>query len=215
MPSHHVEIITPSQGHIYIATADPFDDPIIDPGYFSHSADRVILREGLKLARKLGSTAPLASDANALVEVSPGSSVQSDDDWDSWIANTYSTEFHPSCSCAMLPKELGGVVDADLRVYGTTNVRVVDASVFPIQFAAHMMAPVYGLAERAAMMIRQEWNIPQGTSSNSSSSSPKTPTANMTNASDNHSQSDSAAISAWASPGISVFLILVTLAAII
>lgn len=106
-----------SQGRIYITSANAFDPPVIDPNYFSHSADQVMLREGLKLARKLGATAPLSS--SMLEEVSPGSSVQSDDDIDKWIANQFSTEFHPSCSCAMLPKEQGGVVDSDLKVYGT------------------------------------------------------------------------------------------------
>jgi hypothetical protein len=38
----------------------------------------------------------------------------------------------------MLPLEQGGVVDTDLRVYGLANVRVADASVFPMQFAAHV-----------------------------------------------------------------------------
>ena len=38
----------------------------------------------------------------------------------------------------MLPISQGGVVDTDLRVYGLTNVRVADSSVFPMQFAAHV-----------------------------------------------------------------------------
>lgn len=75
-----------------------------------------MLREGLKLARTIGLTAPLS---NVLTdEVSPGSSVQTDDEWDQWIANSFGTEFHPSGTCAMLPLELGGVVGADLKVYG-------------------------------------------------------------------------------------------------
>lgn len=41
----------------------------------------------------------------------------------------------------MLPLELGGVVDPNLKVYGLANVRVVDASVYPIQFAAHVRTP--------------------------------------------------------------------------
>lgn len=57
----------------------------------------------------------------------------------------------------MLPKEQGGVVDAHLRVYGLDNVRVVDSSIFPIEFAAHMMAPTYGLAEQAADMIKADY----------------------------------------------------------
>ncbi len=184
-----------SQGHIWITSSDPFDAPSIDPGYMSHSADRTILREGLKLARKLGSTAPLASSDNALVEVSPGSSVQSDDDWDKWIANAYGTEFHPSCSCAMLPNEQGGVVDSHLKVYGLTNVRVVDASVFTIQPSAHLMAPIYGLAERAAGMIRNEWNVldVQQPTTNSTNTTSSAPSANTTSANNDNSDSGKSA----------------------
>lgn len=127
-----------SQGRIYITSADPFTPPTIDPQYLSHSADAIVLREGLKLARKIGGTAPLSSAIGD--EVTPGSTVQSDADWDTWAANNIGTEYHPSCSCAMLPREEGGVVDADLRVYGVSNVRVADSSVFPIQFSAHVSA---------------------------------------------------------------------------
>lgn len=38
----------------------------------------------------------------------------------------------------MLPLELGGVVDANLKVYGLANVRVADSSVFALEFAAHV-----------------------------------------------------------------------------
>ena len=40
------------------------------------------------------------------------------------------------------------MVDSSLRVYGTTNVRVVDASVFPILIAAHTQATVYAIVEK-------------------------------------------------------------------
>ena len=79
--------------------------------------DLTILREGLKLARKIGNSAPLSS--STLTEFSPGSSVQTDDEWDAWLKGQIGTEFHPSCSCAMMPLESGGVVDARLMVYGT------------------------------------------------------------------------------------------------
>jgi hypothetical protein len=98
--------------------------------------DVVAMREGLKLARKIAGTAPLNSVVGD--EITPGSTVASDNDWDAWLKNNGGTEFHPTSSCAMLPREQGGVVDNKLKVYGISNVRIVDASVFPINFAAHV-----------------------------------------------------------------------------
>ncbi|EJU03852.1 alcohol oxidase [Dacryopinax primogenitus] len=145
-----------SRGQLYINSTSAFDKPIIDPGYLTHPADIIVLREGLKLARTLGQTFPL----NAVItgELSPGSTVSTDDEWDNWLVGVVGTEYHPASSCSMLPLDQGGVVDPSLHVYGTGNVRVVDASVFPIEFSAHLMVPTYGLAEQAAQMIRQLWN---------------------------------------------------------
>lgn len=47
-----------------------------------------------------------------------------------------------------------GVVDAKLRVYDTKNVRVVDASIMPLQISAHLSSTVYGIAEKAADIIK-------------------------------------------------------------
>lgn len=81
--------------------------------------DLVMLREGLRFCRSLGNTAPLS--AAMAEEISPGSSVQSDEQWETWLAQNSYTEYHPSCSCAMLPQTQGGVVDANLRVYGLSE----------------------------------------------------------------------------------------------
>jgi choline dehydrogenase-like flavoprotein len=53
----------------------------------------------------------------------------------------------------MLPKNQGGVVDSSLKVYGTSNVRVVDASIIPLHISAHIQATTYGIAEKAADII--------------------------------------------------------------
>lgn len=64
------------------------------------------------------------------------------------------SNFHPISTASMMPKEVGGVVDTSLKVYGTANVRVVDASVLPMQVCGHLQSTVYAVAERAADIIK-------------------------------------------------------------
>ena len=56
-------------------------------------------------------------------------------------------------TAAMMSRELGGVVDEELRLYGTENVWVVDASVIPLQVTGHLVSTVYAVAGRAAGLI--------------------------------------------------------------
>jgi chemotaxis response regulator CheB len=69
----------------------------------------------------------------------------------------------------MLPLDMGGVVDTTLRVYGTANVRVIDASVMPIHVTAHTMAPAYAIAEYGADIVKMAyWPVPPPSSSTTS-----------------------------------------------
>lgn len=131
----------------------------------THLKDYQILRDGLKMARRLGQTAPLSG--SLLTETAPGSTVQTDEQWEQWLRDTTTSEFHPSSSCAMLPLDQGGVVDANLRVYGLANVRVADASVPPIALSTHLMASTYGLAEQASSIIRAAYSSNISTDSGS------------------------------------------------
>ncbi|KAG7143019.1 GMC oxidoreductase family protein Mala s like [Verticillium longisporum] len=60
---------------------------------------------------------------------------------------------HPVGTCSMMPRELGGVVDSNLRVYGCSNLRICDASIIPILPRANLQATVYGVAEHATGII--------------------------------------------------------------
>ncbi|KAJ3747680.1 hypothetical protein DFH05DRAFT_1480917 [Lentinula detonsa] len=175
-----------SAGELYITSNSAFDYPYINPNYLAHDADLTILREGFKLARLVSQASPLSAYLTG--ETTPGSAVSTDDEWNTWIESAVGTEYHPTGTCAMLPLELGGVVSPSLLVYGTSNVRVADASVYPFDLSSHLGAPTYGLAEQASTIIRNYWNgvstNPNSTTSSSSPSSTSSskPTNSNTNA---------------------------------
>ncbi|KAA1477083.1 GMC oxidoreductase [Dentipellis sp. KUC8613] len=141
-----------SRGTIHATSTDPFQHPEIDPHYFEEDIDLITLLELMKFIRRVASQQPWSSCLGK--EINPGPEVQSDDELKQWIKTTSSTTFHTAGSCSMLPREENGVVDSRLKVYGTTNVRVVDLSVLPLHIASHTQAWVYGLAEQAADVIK-------------------------------------------------------------
>lgn len=69
---------------------------------------------------------------------------------------------HVLGTAALMSRELGGVVDDELMVYDTKNVRVVDASVIPLQVTGHLVSTIYAIAERAAELILETRTTLQG-----------------------------------------------------
>lgn len=149
-----------SRGTVKITSSDPFTKPQINVNYFSVDLDLDIQVASSKLIRKLFKTAPLSTLSTG--ESVPGFGTVPDPnnnggssaDWKNWIRSNFNPVHHPIATCAMMRKELGGVVDGRLRLYGATNVRIVDASVMPMQISAHLSSTLYAIAEKAADMIK-------------------------------------------------------------
>ncbi|KAN0132354.1 alcohol oxidase [Lactarius tabidus] len=142
-----------SRGSIHIKSNDPLERPAIDPHYFEEEYDIRSLAETFKFGRRLAKQEPLKS---YLIEgeVSPGSSVQTDEQIIEFLKNHAATTFHTVGSCSMLPREDGGVVDNKLKVYGTTNVHVIDISIIPLHIGAHTQATAYAIGELGADIIK-------------------------------------------------------------
>ncbi|KAG9125584.1 hypothetical protein FRC07_006994, partial [Ceratobasidium sp. 392] len=141
-----------SRGSVHINSADPLAKPTCDPNYFSKTIDQDSLVEALKFSLKVSQTEPLASLIVARQDPAPN--VTSDADLLTYAKTYTRTIHHPIGTVAMAPKELGGVVDSSLKVYGTTNLRVVDASIIPLHMGTHLSRTVYGVAEKAAAIIK-------------------------------------------------------------
>ncbi|RAK75705.1 GMC family oxidoreductase [Aspergillus fijiensis CBS 313.89] len=146
-----------SRGAVHIASVDPDAPLTIDPRYFSNPLDLDIMARNLLDVERLHGLRPLADYLAADGRRNhPDASLTDLDSAKRYLRDTATTTYHSCGTVAMLPREKGGVVDERLRVYGTTNLRVCDASIFPLIPAANIMSTVYAVAERAADIIRAE-----------------------------------------------------------
>ncbi|KAL9628682.1 MAG: hypothetical protein Q9204_005736 [Flavoplaca sp. TL-2023a] len=143
------------------------DKPVINPRYYEGAGgevDFLTMTAAQKFGHKICETLPLK---NIIVKrVFPPlpdnvaeCEAEEEESWEDWVKDTTLTDWHPVGTCAMGGDEgiKGGVVDERLRVYGVRGLRVCDASVMPLQIAAHLQATVYAIGEKGADMIREDW----------------------------------------------------------
>ncbi|RTE81240.1 hypothetical protein BHE90_004186 [Fusarium euwallaceae] len=137
-----------SRGSIKATSPSTFDAPAADAALAKNPLDVAILAESIRFSRRLVNAA--AMDILEPLEVVPGAGVTSNEALEKFIRSTVSNFYYPAGSCKMGALEEGGVVDYELKVYGVEALRVVDASVMPLLPAAHTMATVYAIAEKAS-----------------------------------------------------------------
>ncbi|KAJ3901688.1 alcohol oxidase [Lentinula edodes] len=135
-----------SRGSVHINTTDPLTSPLIDTAYLQFSFDKEVLVKGAQLNRNLTQIAPLSSFISS--PLNPSADVSTEEEFENFIIDNVSTEWHQVGTASLGPFGAGGVVASDLIVYGTSNVRVVDASIMPMQIGAHIQATVYAIAEK-------------------------------------------------------------------
>jgi len=143
-----------SRGHVHIQSADPFQDPVIQPNYLHDEQDQKVTIAGLKLIRKIMKSR--AFDGARGDELWPAHTKQTDAELLQYARDGGLTIHHVVGSCRMGPKDDAGmnVVDSELRVHGLQGLRVVDASIMPTLVSGHTNFPTLAIAERAADIIR-------------------------------------------------------------
>jgi choline dehydrogenase len=141
-----------SRGSVRIRSNDVREAPSIRANYLDTELDRRTTVEGIRFARRVASTEPMAALMKR--ELRPGAEAQSDDDLLHFAREHGQTIFHPSGTAKMAP--LGdplAVVDERLRVYGTAGLRVVDCSIMPTLVSGNTNVPIVMVAEKASDQI--------------------------------------------------------------
>lgn len=142
-----------SRGSVKLRDLNPTSAPLIDPNWFSDPEDMRKIVSGLRYIRKV-----LAQPALMDVlypEMHPGLDIQDDAQLEAYVRSAASTMWHPVGTCRM-GEDDRAVVDANLRVRGVRNLRVVDASIMPNITSGNTNAPTMALASKAVDLIQSQ-----------------------------------------------------------
>lgn len=145
-------------GTVKLRSADPRDPPEVNFHYFQEGNDaagndlRAVV-DAIRFVRRM--TAPLLASGVIREEEQPGPALTSDEALGNYVRNT-AWGHHASCSCAIGPRDRGGVLDGEFRVHGVQRLRVVDASVFPRIPGFFVVSAVYMIGEKAADVILRD-----------------------------------------------------------
>ncbi|KAK7683788.1 hypothetical protein QCA50_013164 [Cerrena zonata] len=145
-----------SRGNVHINSSNPLNLARLDPQHLGNDFETATLVESIKFIERLSKTAPLTDFITKQITPSPG---LSDNQLTDFVRNTAFSSWHPVGPTSMLPRDQGGVVDCNLKVYATRNIYVVDASVIPLSLGTHTMATVYGIAHKAVDILSKRQNV--------------------------------------------------------
>ncbi len=148
-----------SVGHVRARSCNPFELPRIQPNYLTDPRDQQTAIDGLRLARAILHSPPLAKYGQ--VDDFPPASAQTDAELLACARERGGTAWHFMGTCKMgQASDPTAVVDSELRVLGLEGLRVVDASVMPSMTSGNTGAPTMMIAEKAADFIRGNPQLP-------------------------------------------------------
>lgn len=143
-----------SRGSVHIRSSNVKDPPVIDPGYITHPADVSTLAGALKLLDKIMHHEQISPMLQGRYFPDSKYDLQDLEQNREVVRNLGLGEYHACGSVAM-----GAALDSSLLVKGTTNIRVIDASIFPNNVSGNICSSVYTVAERAADIIKEKYSI--------------------------------------------------------
>lgn len=139
------------RGTVKIKSTDPKEHPALRFNYLSTETDRREWIEMIRVARRILNQPAFEPFNDG--EISPGPSVETDQEILDWVAKDAETALHPSCTARMGTDDMSVLDPTSMRVHGVDGLRVVDASSMPYVTNGNIYAPIMMLAEKAADLI--------------------------------------------------------------
>ncbi|ETW83635.1 GMC oxidoreductase 6 [Heterobasidion irregulare TC 32-1] len=176
-----------ARGHVHITSGTDADAPIdFKHGYLEDMVDVRPLMWAYKFSRELARRMPLFRGEYAPLhpKFPEGSAAQvcvkrdgieagpvpinapdlvygEEDDQaiEKFIRESVTTAWHALGTCAMKPRDAGGVVDSRLNVYGVEGLKIADLSICPGNVSANTYSTALVVGEKAAVIIAEELGI--------------------------------------------------------
>jgi len=136
-----------SRGSVTLGSADPSEPPRILYNLLTHPQDMEDLKHAYRYMREFVSHPALADVTGALLR--PAVEPANDAELEDYLRKVAGTTSHPLGTCKMGVGE-DAVVDGRCRVRGVEGLRVIDASVFPVQISGNPHAPAMMLGDKLA-----------------------------------------------------------------
>ncbi len=141
-----------ARGKVTLRSADPGAQPLVDCNFFGDPDDLRLTIASLRHARDILASEPFASKIKQ--ELLPGADVTADDALATFCGKTVKTNYHPVGTAPMGPEDdAHAVVDAQLRVRGVENLRVIDCSIMPQIVSGNTNAPAMAIGSKAAELL--------------------------------------------------------------
>ncbi|KAF9420964.1 hypothetical protein HW555_002947 [Spodoptera exigua] len=151
-----------SRGNISLNSDNPYDYPLIYYNNFSDERDLDATVTGIKMFLKIVDTKFFKSIGATMgrleLPACDGYEFNSDEYLRCIVVNMASTIYHPVSTAKMGRDISSSVVNSRLKVHGIKKLRIVDASVMPSITSGNINAPTVMVAERAADLIKEDYN---------------------------------------------------------
>jgi choline dehydrogenase len=138
------------RGRVYLPSADPSEQPVIDDGMLQHPDDLAAMDTAMHFIYDFVNSPTMQPFYGKLMQPGPG------EDWSEYARSTYDSYHHGVGTCMMGPaSNAEAVVDNKLRVHGIENLYVADASIMPTVTHANTNVTTIMIGERASDFIRE------------------------------------------------------------
>ncbi|KAL4804743.1 hypothetical protein BDV18DRAFT_27237 [Aspergillus unguis] len=157
------ELFAPkSRGTVTLKSSDASVNPAIDCNYLDHPLDVLVLSEACRYANEIVMKGAGTKD---IVTGSWPSNLKhhtytTREEWVPYVKQHATTCYHAAGTCAMgQANDPNAVLDNRLRVRGVKGLRVADCSVMPALHGGHTQMPAYGIGERCADFVKEDWKF--------------------------------------------------------